>query len=511
MRGKFQIKTPGSIAMLFLGVSMGAALNVEAAASGRSDLIRVENAKPGTTDWILKNTKKGPNPPLYAPEDEPYKEGWRRRKQVEGYCSHTSIRAGERLAVYVSTDPPAEYTIDIYRMGYYGGKGARLVRSMGPFQGAAQPTPDDGPHNVRESKWSEGFGLAIPQDWLSGVYLGKLTTLETGGESYVVFIVRDDRKADLVFQSSDMTWLAYNRWPNWRSLYDYGTEPWGANAERPGNDVSFDRPYALYWNGFPAGFEPLTNGSGEFLLIEHPLAFWLEKEGYDVTYISNVDTHADPEGLLRGKVFVSVGHDEYWTKEMFENVTRARDAGVSLAFLSGNAVSGVVALLPNAHGRPNRVMRRIGGFEGEEQLMGAKSYGVGFADWTCADPNHWAFEGTGMKKGDRVAQLVGWEFHGPPLGEHPGLEVLSSGPVYGWNGEARERTYATTLYAARKGNLVFNAATCWWNMVLSTPPGFMNPPRRYFLEDDARIQRITKNVLDRMIAASRMTDATVTS
>jgi len=83
-----------------------------------------------------------------------------------------------------------------------------------------------------------------------------------------------------------------------------------------------------------------------------------------------------------------------------------------------------------------------------------------------------------------------------------GLEVLSSGPVYGWNGERDDLTYATTLYTAKRGNLVFNAATCWWNMVLSTPPGFMNPPRRYFLEDDPRIQRITKNVLDRMIAVS---------
>lgn len=127
---------------------------------------------------------------------------------MEGYCSRTSIRAGDRLAVYVSTDPPAEYTVDIYRMGYYGGTGGRLMRSLGPFQGAAQPTPDDGPHNVRESQWKEGFGLQIPRDWVSGVYLGKLTTRQTGGESYMVFIVREDRKADLVFQSSDMTWLA---------------------------------------------------------------------------------------------------------------------------------------------------------------------------------------------------------------------------------------------------------------------------------------------------------------
>ena len=235
-------------------------------------------------------------------------------------------------------------------------------------------------------------------------------------------------------------------------------------------------------------------------MIEHPLCFWLEKEGYDVTYISNVDTHADGPGLLRSKVFVSVGHDEYWTKEMFANVTQARDAGVNLAFLSGNSVSGQVELRPSTDGRPNRVMRRIGDLPGEENLLGAKSYGVGFADWTCGLPDHWAFAGTNMKHGDRIAQLVGWEYHGQPLKNDPSLQVLSSGTVYGWIGERRNGTYATTIYTAPKGNLVFNASTCWWNMLLSTPPGFMNPPKRYFLQPDARIQQITKNVLDKMIA-----------
>ena len=72
--------------------------------------------------------------------------------------------------------------------------------------------------------------------------------------------------------------------------------------------------------------------------------------------------------------------------------------------------------------------------------------------------------------------------------------------MYGNNGERRSGTYATTLYTAAKGNLVFNAGTCWWNVVLSTPPGFQNPPRKDFMRNDARIQRITKNILDRMIA-----------
>jgi len=484
------------------GVLLGfiaAALSLDPLAADAQNLIRAENEKPGTTDWLLtKFIKKGPIPSRYAPENEPYEKGWQRRKQIEGYTSHTSIKAGDTLRIFVSTEPASPFTVDIYRMGYYGGKGARHMRKLGPLQGSPQPTPEDGEKNLRECKWAEGCSLKIPDDWVSGVYLGKLTAADS--EAYIVFIVRDDRRSDLMFQCSDMTWLAYNRWPNWRSLYDLGENPWGANARNIGYDVSFDKPFAIYWNGFPAAYEPLTNGSGEFLMIEHPLCFWLEKEGYDVTYISNVDTHADGPGLLRGKVFVSVGHDEYWTKEMFANVTQARDAGVNLAFLSGNSVSGQVELRPSSDGRPNRVMRRIGDLPGEENLLGAKSYGVGFADWTCDLPDHWVFAGTNMKKGDRIAQLVGWEYHGQPLKNDESLQVLSSGTVYGWNGERRNGTYATTIYTAKKGNFVFNASTCWWNMLLSNPPGFMNPPKRYFLQPDARIQQITKNVLDKMIA-----------
>jgi N,N-dimethylformamidase beta subunit-like, C-terminal len=473
-----------------------------ATAAAQSNVIQIENAKPGSTDWLLTRVVRH--------DDEIYERGWRRRKGIEAYASLTSLKAGERLDVHVSTDPVNKYTVSIYRMGYYGGAGARLMRTIGPLQGTAEPTPQDGASNLIECNWMVGFSLQIPKDWVSGVYLGKLSTipsptgqfldLEMISESYVIFIVRDDRKADLLFQASDMTWLSYNRWPEWRSMYDLESAPWGASNNKVGYDVSFDKPYALYWNGYPAGFHPLTNGSGEFLMTEFPLAFWLEKEGYDVTYISNVDTHADRAGLLRAKVFLSVGHDEYWTDQMFENVTKARDAGVSLAFLSGNAISGVVELLPSSDGRPHRIMRRAGrGFKGEQELMGATSYGVGFADWTSGAPEHWAFEGTNMKRGDRVAQLVGWEYHGPPLATHPGLVVLSEGPVYANNGEKLTGTYATTLYTARRGNLVFNAGTCWWNVVLSSPPGFQNPPRKDFSRNDVRIQRITKNILDRMI------------
>ena len=131
--------------------------------------------------------------------------------------------------------------------------------------------------------------MTIPADWPSGVYLGRLTTLvdpatEPYWQSYVVFIVRDDRPADILFQCSDNTWQAYNRWPNNYSLY---THPKGNQG--PWADVSFDRPYGREAQYDGVVNDPLTFGSGEFLPLEFPLAYWLEQHGYDVTYCSNSD------------------------------------------------------------------------------------------------------------------------------------------------------------------------------------------------------------------------------
>ena len=318
-----------------------------APAAAQNNPIQIENAKAGLTDWLLTTVVRH--------DDEIYELGWHRRRGIEAYASHTSIKAGERLDVHVSSYPVNRYSVSIYRMGYYGGTGARLMRSLGPLQGTAEPTPKDGERSLIEANWRVGFSLEIPADWLSGVYLGKLSTLpalngqyldlEMKNEAYFIFIVRDDRRADLLFQASDMTWLSYNRWPQWRSLYDLGSAPWGASNAKVGYDVGFDRPYALYWNGFPAGFHPQTNGSGEFLDDEFPLAFWLEKEGYDVTYISNVDTHADARACCARKPSCRSATTRTWTERMFENVTgRAMPASTSpscrrLDFRRGGAVA----------------------------------------------------------------------------------------------------------------------------------------------------------------------------
>lgn len=468
-----------------------------------ANIIVTENAKPGTTDWILKNVPRD--------SDEPYDQGWHRRTEIEGYVSHMSIKAGDSLSIYVSTKPASDYKIDIYRMGYYGGKGGRLVTTLSPQKGLAkgitQQTPVDGQYHIMECNWKVSAKLKIPADWVSGVYLGKLSIWrDKEADAYFIFVVCDDRKTDLLFQVSDFTWQAYNRWPQWRSMYDSPNNPWGTRSAET-YAAGFDRPYAIFWNGFPAAFEPLTNGSGEFLMTEFPLAYWIEKEGYDVSYISQMDVHTNGKTLLRGKVYLSVGHDEYLTEECYNNIMAARDAGVNLAFLCGNSVSGRVELLSRKDSTAGHGMRYIGHVTGnlnEVDLMGSTSYGVGMGDWTCAAPDHWAFEGTGMKKGDFIPQLVGWEYHGPPLAENQKeLVILAEGPVTNYYGvsSTRKRTYAATIYTAPKGNYVFNAATCWWNKVLSAPPGYINPPFiDHFKLGDERVQRITKNVIDKMIA-----------
>jgi hypothetical protein len=456
--------------------------------------IVAENEKPGTKDWLL--TKVDAVMAHVSPNQQ-VGDYYVRSRKIEGFASNNSFRAGERVTFFVSTDPASDFTIEIFRMGYYQGLGGRRVMSAGPIPGSAQPTPKDGERNLRECQWKPAYSFVVPDDWVSGVHLAKLTRTADDFQAYVVFIVKDDRAADFNFQCSDMTWQAYNRWPAWRSLYDFQGTLWTTSG---GDVISFDRPYTFFYNLLPQGPNPLTNGSGEFLLWEHRLAFWMEQHGYDVTYTSDVDTHREPDGLLRTKGYISVGHDEYWTRQMFDNVIRARDAGVNLLFLSGNAMDGEVFLTTSTDGRPNRTMGRAKWFTDEQKLLGATSYGVGLGDWIVGNSGHWIYEGAGVKDGDVIPGIIGWEYHGRPLLDDPTLEVVGTAKFRKVD-EDEHGPHAATIYRGKKGNFVFNAGTCWWSMLLSTPPGCTNPPDVDFSKPDPRVQRITKNLFDRVVAS----------
>jgi len=464
--------------------------------------IAEENRKPGALDWQLTHVRLN-------------KTGGYRSPFIEGYCSHQSIQAGQTLRIMVSTNPPRRFTIEIFRMGYYGGRGARLMTTLGPLSGKTQPDPPVADRRLRECRWEPSTELNIPTDWPSGVYLGRLNCIsesrtEHGWQSYFIFVVRDQRKADILFQVSDNTWAAYNRWPDDYSLYTDPRHPWA-----PSVAVSFDRPYGKYAQLYE---NPQSVGSGEFLCFEYPLCYWLEMQGYDITYCSNSDMIQAAEPL-RARLFLSVGHDEYWDTRQYDAALASVKAGVSHLYLAGNAVMGVTPFQPSHDGRPNRIISREGVYGGmygnfgeffklpfptegppANRLIGAHSVFPfnGGGDWICVKPGHWIFEGTGMKLGDRVPGLVGWEHHGDPA-DIPGLEIVAQGTVL--RGGTTPSDWTATIYPGPKNNFVFNASTIYWCQGLSSPPGHMLPWSHWSRPHgpDPRVQRITANLVKRAL------------
>jgi hypothetical protein len=483
-----------------VAMGLGASGKKSIADARKRNPIRLENKKEGTTDWQLSYTKVDPKTRYRSP-------------LIEGYVSKASVAAGGSLDIMVSTNPAGPFKIDVYRMGYYGGTGARHMKTLGPFDGRVQTDPDVGDNRLRECQWTPCTTMTIPDDWVSGVYLGKLSLLEDRYQSYIIFIVTDDRKADLLFQCSDNTWQAYNRWPDQYALYDDGESQWALKA---GIQVSYDRPYGKYCQILD---NPLSQGSGEFLLWEFPLAFWMEREGYDVTYCSNTDIHATPSFLDRVKGFISVGHDEYWSLEQFNHVKRAVDNGLNAAFLSGNTCCFVAPFNNGSSGAPNRIIERAGRYGGlsevekkkmgpfpikdapnEASLIGGRTTNPynGSGDWIVSDYSSWIFDDTNLKKGDRIPGLIGWEFHGEPA-DIPGLKIVAEGIATNAGDETAHWT--STIYPGSKGNWVFNAATIWWTQALSVPPGHMPPISHYGRPHgpDSRVEQITRNIFDRFI------------
>ncbi|MBA4190365.1 MAG: hypothetical protein C0467_20450 [Planctomycetaceae bacterium] len=473
-----------------------------ASAARQKSPIAAENDKEGSTDWQL----------TYVKFDAKAKY---RQSLIEGYWTRTSVAAGEKIGFCVSTEPASAFTIDIYRLGYYGGTGGRLMKTLGPFEGKPQPVPPVGEKRLRECQWEPVIVLEIPKDWVSGVYLAKLSAKKHRYQNYCTFIVRDDRKADVLFQCSTNTWQAYNKWPETHSLYD---------NDRPdkkplisGVQVSFDRPYARYPQ---VTDNPLSLGSGEFLLFEFPFSHWLEQQGYDLTYCSNEDVHNSLDTITRCKAFLSVGHDEYWSRTQYDHCMEAVKRGVNFGFFSGNSCCFVTPFSPSSTKVPNRILERMGRYGGirpgeekwmvdlpleapnESTLIGAQTVTPfnGSGDWICTKPEHWMFAETGMKKGDAIPGLVGWEFHGDPA-RIPGLEVVAAGKTT--NGGEADSHYEATIYPGPKGNTVFNASTIFWAQGLSSPPGHWLP----FVHNgrphgpDKRVQQITKNLLARWIGA----------
>ncbi|WP_433435261.1 DUF4082 domain-containing protein [Nonomuraea sp. CA-141351] len=239
---------------------------------------------------------------------------------ISGFPTQASVNKGETVHFKVST-AATDYRIEIFRLGYYSGLGARQMATVQP----SVPLPQSQPDCLNDTttglidcgNWAESASWPVPTTAVSGVYIANLIREDgVSGMSQMIFVIRDDaRNSQLLIQASDSTWQAYNRYGG-NSLYR-------GSPDNRAYKVSFNRPY---------------DTRSRFFNDEYPMVRWIEANAYDVSYFSTVDTSSKPGQLLNHEVYMSSGHDEYWSDDMRDNVQAARDGGVNLTFFSGNEV-----------------------------------------------------------------------------------------------------------------------------------------------------------------------------
>ena len=455
--------------------------------------IEVENELPGTPDWILSNPA--------------------RNRQIEGYMSQTSIQRGESILLFHNTASPS-VSIDVFRSGWYGGVGARKLIGPVVVPGIIQTVPIPNQQGIVACRWTDPYMVQTSESWTTGVYLVRMTEMLNHTQSYGIFVVRDDGRAsvstppDVIFQLPVNTYQAYNFWGG-KSLYSWGSGghdnlPWGYRSRQRGAvKVSFDRPYAASNNPDAA----YGNGAGEYLTNIQPIhsypisssagwnynmVRWLERNGIDTSYVTNVDIHTRFHDLAKPKVLLTQGHDEYWSWEMRENVESWRDQGVNLAFLGSNTAfmqvrfedgnaDGVVvpgkkseprilvcfrfAQADPARHDPQRkhlITSKWEYVKPEAELIGVTYIGDPFdTDLVVANAAHWVFNGTGLTDSDALPGLLGYEVDGIPRRQKLNPTILFKTPVV----DRMNNTLIClgTIYDSPSGAFVFASGTMQWS------------------------------------------------
>jgi hypothetical protein len=249
---------------------------------------------------------------------------------IEGFAAQMSVNHGQTIQFKVSTDADA-YRLDIYRMGYYGGLGARYITTINPNASLAQNQPaaveNQSTGLVDAGNWNVSAQWAVPADATSGVYVADLIREDgTDGASQIIFVVRNDEgHSDIVYKTADATWQAYNDWGG-NSLYTGDGTTKSTDGRAYG--VSYNRPFDYNLRSY--------NPDSFFFAAETSMVRFLEKNGFDVSYVATQDLDQRGALLLNHKILMTAGHDEYWSPAERSAVETARDAGVSLGFFGGN-------------------------------------------------------------------------------------------------------------------------------------------------------------------------------
>jgi len=306
--------------------------------------------------------------------------------EIQGFAVPFGVSPGGTVYFKVKSVSD-KYRVDIYRLGYYKGLGARLVGSVRPHVNLPQEQPecfrDNNTHMYDCGTWHVSARWNVPANVTSGMYVGRLTreddlppnpvgaswrtdysqegldimfarpradlepddpselkssygqqkrargeknlhtALREPRASHIYFVVRNlDSKAEVLFQTSDTTWQAYNRYG--------GTSLYGSYRE------GFPKP-RTYVASYNRPFENRAYRAVNLVFAnEYPAIRFFERNGFDLAYMSGLDVHRFGEKITQHKVYLSVGHDEYWSLQQRRHVEAARDAGVHMMFLSGN-------------------------------------------------------------------------------------------------------------------------------------------------------------------------------
>ncbi|GEM_PF-6293328 len=440
------------------------------------------NAQSGDGSWFVPVGQRAP------------------QTQLALWASPYAPRYGDVVDIYIhATQGPV--TVTIFRMGWYGGLGGHAVATQSGVAAAAQPpcSSESGPVVCR---WTKTLSVPVGSDWVSGVYLIKATD-NSGKSAFYPFVLTDTRPAQFVAVVAQFSWQAYNTYGG-MSLYTPGqSTDSGEVSGSLGHFVSFERPYA-------------ANGGASYILDDYKshdlrdLRF-LERNGYDVTYVSDVDLTEVSRGLPQpAKGLLFIGHDEYWTFHERSVVQRMRDdQHTHLAFLSGNDAYWNVRLSSGqVTGRPGDVItcykldpdpgapaesltttqfRRQPLDRPEDHLMGVE-YVVGTQTFplqplvvsdTAIGPEAAAFlAAAGLKPGDQIPQQIGIEGDRivPDTSSPPNLQVLFRSPIAPKFGVPYAPYYYTTFFVAPSGAGVFTAGDVEWGRGLDGFNGTVESP-----------------------------------
>jgi hypothetical protein len=415
-----------------------------AAPSRGANAISAENALPGDPHWFRPA----------APETN-----------LDIYASQITLAPGETLQLHISA--ASRYKVLVYRLGWYQGAGARLIGCVpacdGDNAGSQYPVPPPEPGTgLLDAGWPVTASFRIPITAVSGYYIAEAVATTGSGAGdmrYYPFVVRalpSQTPSHILVQIPVNTWEAYNEWGG-KSLYAFNS-----TNKVPAVKVSFSRP-----------FENLREPDS------YQLVRFLEQAGYDMTYTTDVDTDRSQGELLRHRLVIVDGHDEYWTKGMYDAFDGARTAGVNLVAFGADIASWQNRYEDNdrtiveyrsatADPEPDPALKTVefqrlepprpqcelfgveyhGGFDGVIPPIGLpRDYTVTQA----AAKSPW-FEGTGLVPGTVLPGLVGYEWDTIM----PGCNVPPLTDLFHWSGAINADS---TVYTAPSGARVFAAGS----------------------------------------------------